>query len=37
MAIASFSDLLDEARQQPETQRLLFVFTRAELPAGPSQ
>lgn len=37
MAIASFSDLLDEARQQPETQRLLFVFTRAELPDHPSK
>jgi len=32
MTIASFDDLLHAATQQPEPQRLLFVFTRAELP-----
>lgn len=37
MAIASFNDLLNEARQQPDSQRLLFVFTRAELPDHPSE
>ena len=30
--IASFEDFLRAARQQPEPQRLLFVFTGAELP-----
>ena len=34
MNIASFEDLLTAARQQPEPQRLLFVFTQAELPEG---
>lgn len=34
MNIASFDDLLTAARQQPEPQRLLFVFVTAELPAG---
>ena len=34
MNIAHFNDLLSAARQQPEPQRLLFVFTVAELPAG---
>ena len=33
MGIASFDDLLREAREQPEPQRLLFVFAGAELPA----
>lgn len=32
MDIASFDDLLQAARAQPEPQRLLFVFTGAELP-----
>ena len=32
MIITGFQSLLDAARQQPEPQRLLFVFTRAELP-----
>lgn len=32
MNIASFADLLQAARQQPEPQRLLFVFTQPELP-----
>ncbi|WP_034292943.1 hypothetical protein [Herbaspirillum sp. RV1423] len=32
MGISSFEDLLNAARQQPEPQRLLFVFTKAELP-----
>ncbi len=36
MAITNFSDLLSEARLQPDAQRLLFVFTRAELPDNPS-
>ena len=37
MAIESFNDLLNEAHQQPDSQRLLFVFTRAELPDHPSE
>lgn len=39
MDIASFEDLLQAARQQPDPQRLLFVFTRSELPddATPEQ
>ncbi|MBN8507084.1 MAG: ribonucleotide reductase subunit alpha [Burkholderiales bacterium] len=39
MNIASFDDLLSAARAQPEPQRLLFVFTAAELPgdATPEQ
>ncbi|CAM3481030.1 ribonucleotide reductase subunit alpha [Halomonas lysinitropha] len=37
MAISCFADLLDEARSQPEPQRLLFVFTRAELPDHPNE
>lgn len=32
MNIATFDDLLQAARTQPEPQRLLFVFTGAELP-----
>lgn len=32
MTITSFADLLDAARAQPQPQRLLFVFTVAELP-----
>ncbi len=32
MGIASFEDLLQAARLQPEPQRLLFVFAAAELP-----
>lgn len=32
MNIASFDDLLQAARQQPEPQRLLFVFASADLP-----
>jgi hypothetical protein len=32
MNITSFDDLLQAARGQPEPQRLLFVFTGAELP-----
>nr|WP_298413790.1 ribonucleotide reductase subunit alpha [uncultured Halomonas sp.] len=35
MPIACFTDLLAEARRQPEPQRLLFVFARAELPDHP--
>ena len=34
MNIAHFDDLLAAARQQPEPQRLLFVFAAAELPEG---
>ena len=34
MTISSFADLLLAARQQGEPQRLLFVFTQAELPEG---
>jgi len=39
MTIASFDDLLRSASQQTEPQRLLFVFTAAELPddATPEQ
>lgn len=36
MNIATFDDLLAAARQQPEPQRLLFVFAGAELPEGSS-
>lgn len=36
MAIRSFSDLLDEARNQSDPQRLLFVFAQAELPDDPN-
>jgi len=32
MNLATFQDLLDAARRQPEPQRLLFVFARVELP-----
>lgn len=32
MDISSFTDLLKAARQQPDPQRLLFVFTQPELP-----
>ena len=32
IAVSSFDDLLHAARQQPEPQRLLFVFAGAELP-----
>ena len=35
MTIATFADLLLEARKQPKPQRLLFVFVRAELPDFP--
>jgi hypothetical protein len=31
-SISSFEDLIAVARRQPEPQRLLFVFTRVELP-----
>lgn len=34
MNISNYSDLLNAARQQPEPQRLLFVFTQSELPEG---
>lgn len=34
MSISTFEDLLTAARQQPEPQRLLFVFATAELPDG---
>lgn len=33
MMLASFDDLLRAARQQPQPQRLLFVFAGASLPA----
>lgn len=32
MTISSFDDLLRAARHQPEPQRLLFVFAKADLP-----
>jgi len=34
MNISNYADLLKAARQQPEPQRLLFVFTQPELPDG---
>lgn len=34
MSISSFDELIRVARQQPEPQRLLFVFTTVELPEG---
>lgn len=34
MNISGFEDLLRVAREQPEPQRLLFVFTDVELPEG---
>jgi len=34
MIISGFQSLLEAARRQPEPQRLLFVFVRAELPEG---
>jgi hypothetical protein len=34
MQITNYADLLNAARQQPEPQRLLFVFTQPELPDG---
>jgi hypothetical protein len=34
MIISGFQSLLEAARRQPEPQRLLFVFVRAELPDG---
>ena len=33
VGICSFDDLVSAAQQQPEPQRLLFVFTQVELPA----
>lgn len=36
MIISGFQSLLQAARRQPEPQRLLFVFTRKELPDGAS-
>ncbi len=36
MSITNLADLLNEARLQPDAQRLLFVFTRAELPDNPT-
>lgn len=32
MKISSYEDLLNAANKQPEPQRMLFVFTQAELP-----
>ena len=37
MNIANYADLLNAARQQPEPQRLLFVFTQPELPDGDTE
>ncbi|MFZ3040699.1 MAG: ribonucleotide reductase subunit alpha [Thiobacillus sp.] len=34
MNISNYADLLTAARQQPEPQRLFFVFTQPELPEG---
>ena len=32
MSITRYSDLIEQAREQSEPQRLMFVFTKAELP-----
>lgn len=37
MNISTFDDLLQAAGQQPQPQRLLFVFARAELPEGSTE
>lgn len=37
MQIATFDGLLEAMREQPEPQRLLLVFTVAELPEGATQ
>jgi hypothetical protein len=37
MNITHFDDLLQAARQQPEPQRLLFVFVAAELPSDATE
>lgn len=37
MSLASFQDLLEAARHQPEPQRLLFVFARVDLPGNASE
>jgi hypothetical protein len=34
MSISSFADLLAAAAEQPQPQRLLFMFAKAELPQG---
>ncbi|MDO8891528.1 MAG: ribonucleotide reductase subunit alpha [Sulfurimicrobium sp.] len=34
MNISSYEDLLEAAKQQPDPQRFLFVFTQPELPEG---
>ncbi|MGX5915366.1 ribonucleotide reductase subunit alpha [Aliidiomarina sp. Khilg15.8] len=36
MHISSYSDLIELAQQQPEPQRLLFVFAKAEMPPEPT-
>lgn len=36
MSLSTFADLLSSAREQPEPQRLLLVFARAELAADAS-
>lgn len=37
MTLGSFEELVEAARAQPEGQRFLFVFVKAELPGGSSQ
>ena len=37
MHIRNYSDLIAAAQAQPEPQRLLFVFARAELPEGATE
>jgi hypothetical protein len=37
MNISNYADLLQAAKQQPEPQRLLFVFTQSELPEGQTE
>lgn len=37
MSLKNFQDLLDAAHRQPEPQRLLFVFTRVDLPENATE
>jgi hypothetical protein len=37
MNISNYADLLRAAKQQPEPQRLLFVFTQPEMPEGQTE
>lgn len=37
MNLSNYQDLLNAANVQPDLQRMLFVFTKAELPGEPTQ